>query len=334
MGKKDDKLGENLLHEKFVKKERSNSVSSQISSDKFNIPNKSIYWVYLIFFITAVFSNTAVSSFPVIEDSIKNEFHLQQNWKVGILTTSHFIGQIAGAICFWLVIEFNFRKKMIFTSILINLFAVLSFAFIRNYWGLLIIRFFNGACSICFAILNPVFIDQYCPKNSKSILMAIHQTESVIGNLVGVLLTSRILKAFSWRYSFIIQSIALLICLFIVILISKLYFLRTLHRLGDSTIFQLKEKKHNIQNENNNENPDSDNSISIKENQVINNKSTDSEEIQEGEKGGCCILNKNENMKKSFLNNVLENNFVEEENLKLSYWQILKKLFSNKVSLV
>lgn len=128
------------------------------------------------------------------------------------------------------------------SAVLGNAGCTLLIAITKSYYILILTRFINGIFLAFFTIFNPVWIDQFAPKTSNSILMSFRHLESIIGTVLGFLLTSQIANFVSWRYSFFIQSI-LLICLFFsAFLISKILFNRNIAREKDTENFVLIEK--------------------------------------------------------------------------------------------
>lgn len=130
---------------------------------------------------------------------------------------------------------------MMVVCVLGNALCTLAISFFSNYYILSLARFFNGMFNVNFAIFNPVWIDQFIPKHSASVIMAIHHVESILGTVLGFLLTSRLSLVVSWRYSFLIQSILHFVFFFITALISKVFFTRTMQRVGDTDVFILSE---------------------------------------------------------------------------------------------
>lgn len=71
--------------------------------------------------------------------------------------------------------------------------------------------------------------------------MALHHLESILGTVIGYLLTARLSLVINWRYSFLIQSILLGTFFFVVSMIGKILFSRTLSRISNTEIFILTE---------------------------------------------------------------------------------------------
>lgn len=127
--------------------------------------------------------------------------------------------------------------------------CTLSIAAISNYGLLIFVRFMNGFFISCFDIFDPVWIDQYGPKTSNSILMAFHHLESILGTIFGFILTSRISLVVSWRYSFLIQAILLFLFFIAVSFMDSVFFSSTLKRVKTTNAFiDIDEKNNNLNN--------------------------------------------------------------------------------------
>lgn len=106
---------------------------------------------------------------------------------------------------------------------------------------MLVARFFNGFCVVACAIFIPVWVDQFAPISTKSVIMAIHHLESILATITGFLMTSRISQVMSWRYSWVIQGMLLGTFFFIVLMMSKIMFSRSIQRIRDTEIFIISE---------------------------------------------------------------------------------------------
>jgi hypothetical protein len=140
-----------------------------------------------------------------------------------------------------LIIDLNIRKQIISISVLGNTICTLAISVITNYYALLVARFFNGFCVVACAIFIPVWVDQFAPVSTKSVIMAIHHLESILATITGFLMTSRISQVMSWRYSWVIQGMLLGTFFFIVLMMSKIMFSRSIQRIRDTEIFIISE---------------------------------------------------------------------------------------------
>lgn len=126
-------------------------------------------------------------------------------------------------------------------SVLGNTICTLAISVITNYYALLVARFFNGFCVVACAIFIPVWVDQFAPISTKSVIMAVHHLESILATITGFLMTSRISQVMSWRYSWVIQGMLLGTFFFIVLMMSKIMFSRSIQRIRDTEIFIISE---------------------------------------------------------------------------------------------
>lgn len=88
------------------------------------------------------------------------------------------------------------------------------------------------------SIYSPVWIDQYSPFESKTILLAVHQFSSVLGTVLGFLLTTILSGILTWRVSFFIQGGLAVLFAALVYFTKKHYFSRRLKRIENSHYFK------------------------------------------------------------------------------------------------
>ena len=131
----------------------------------------------------------------------------------------------------------------------------------------------NGIGASYVGIFSPVWIDQFSPKNRSSIMMAAHNLSSVLGVILGFIMTSIIEKTeMPWNLSYLIQAFMLGAGIIIVLLMKNRYFDRRLIRIKDSCRFYVQE------DENIEEHSKSNNEINISynnSNEIISNTDKD-----------------------------------------------------------
>lgn len=156
------------------------------------------------------------------------------------------------------------------TSLLINFVSLLGLYFVKSYTLLIFLRMASGFATIYFAIFTPVWIDQYIKYSKSSIIMSFHHLESIIGTILGFLLTAVITENFSWKMSFLIQSILVFFLLIFTFFINTFLFSRTIQRVGESEYFILLENV--ISEENPKKKPINQDSTNFELNEIENDE--------------------------------------------------------------
>lgn len=117
------------------------------------------------------------------------------------------------------------------------------------------LRFLNGLGASFVCIFCPVWIDQFGPLETKSILIALNNLSSLLGVILGFIMSSLISKTeMPWNTSYLFQSFFLGGGFLVMMFIRSKYFDRRLERLKDTNIFQVKDevlKEKAIRNLNN-----------------------------------------------------------------------------------
>ena len=199
------------------------------------ISNRQIYINYVLLFIAHCVFNMSVSGFASITDTLIEELKVEEA-AIGFLATMNYIGCVCGACVYYLIINLNLRKSLILSTLTGKIICLLIFVLTNSYNVSLIFRFLEGFFLVFYSIYIPVWIDQYVPKNRKTILMSCHHLESMLGTILGFLLTTLMSKN-KWRISFIVQAILEFICLIFFLFVRGIFFSRTIKRVGDSEIF-------------------------------------------------------------------------------------------------
>ena len=220
---------------------RKDTDRGQIKFTKIILSNYQIYLNYSILFLCNMVGCMSVSSYASITDQLTKEYKLSGEATLGWLATVHYLGSMFGAFYYYLIINYNYRKVLLMISVMVNAITLMVIASSYNYYVLVICRFLTGFFTIIWAIFTPVWIDQYVSNDSSSILMSFHHIESIAGTIFGFLLTSKIADFYSWRYSFVIQSIIMLFFFLILSCLPYVYFARTMHRVGNTDVFIFRE---------------------------------------------------------------------------------------------
>lgn len=137
----------------------------------------------------------------------------------------------------------------ILCALLGSIACTMIFSFINSYYVVFALRLVNGFFAEFFGVFNPIWIDQYGPTYNKSVMMSIHHLESIIGTILGDVMTTILSKHISYRWSFFIQSCFLIVIFFFTMFIDKMFFQRTMLRINNSDVFIYAEKVEDIEDE-------------------------------------------------------------------------------------
>lgn len=242
----EDKNNNNINNNKSMEKDFSSNSKTPNKNllsvgDSIFISNKKIYCSYMILFICSVASNMSLSSYPAVIDNIKEDYNIDNESSIGLLTTIQYIGQLLGCGIIMIAINYDYRKSIVLIAVGGNIASLLLVSFSKDYYLLAGSRFFNGLFVAFIVIFNPVWVDQFAPKSSNSILMAFHHLESILGTLLGFLITALCSYYINWKSSFVFQSIILGVVFFLVFFINNLLFNSKLKREISSDKFRIVE---------------------------------------------------------------------------------------------
>lgn len=191
---------------------------------------------YLIFFAN-VLLNMNIGSIPSSVDQIKKDINVDY-YEIGLFGTLQFAGNTLGSIVSLFIIESINRMKMCYTVMFIHSILLVTFGLIKNTIVLMINRTLGGLFMSFITIYSPVWVDQYAHPDSKAILMAFFSFSSILGTILGFLLTSFLGNHISWEYSFYTQSLFALAIGIKFLLSKEIYFRSGLRRRdNDSDIF-------------------------------------------------------------------------------------------------
>lgn len=294
------------------------------------IEDYTIYVSYCVFFLSNCISSMSISSIPAIIEEIKKDFNITNASEIGYISSLYYTGETLGKnfiylglMFYYLIINYNFRKTLMMTSLFINFLSLLGVFLVTNYTLLIFLRMTSGFATIYFAIFTPVWIDQYIKYSKSSIIMSFHHLESILGTITGFLLTALIAEHYSWKISFLVQSVLAFFLLIFTFFINSFLFSRTIQRVGESDNFILLENV--INDEKHLKNPINQDSTNFEMNEIEKDEYNDvrDEGITKTEIG----------LKKFSLSLINENEDEINEGTHLkSFTQILYLICKNPVS--
>ena len=148
--------------------------------------------------------------------------------KFGLFGTIYGFGSLLGSLIFTIIIEKINHKLLIITMLLINCICHFAFYFKLNYDIMLLSRFISGfVCVICF-IYYPMWVDKFGIKNWVNFMQTTVQVSNTIGAILGYLIFL-ILGSKNWANGFLIESISISFCVFLLIFVPSKYFDKNFH---------------------------------------------------------------------------------------------------------
>ena len=156
-----------------------------------------LFWILIV---TSLLLNTDHGTIPAAIEEIQKDLDLNKK-QVGTFGSSVYIGTAVGALFLSFFINKMNRRYMVAISFFFSGVLIFVFTYISDYWLLFINRFFVGFSQSLISIYIPVWIDQFINTNKKTIFMAIFQLSSLIGILIGYILT--VIVKDSYKVSFL-----------------------------------------------------------------------------------------------------------------------------------
>lgn len=136
------------------------------------------------------------------------------------------------------LIEYNIRKTLFIVFFALSFGSVLTIGLVSNFYVLSALRLVNGIGVSYICIFNPIWVDQFAPKSSASILMAIHNLSSILGTILGFAMTSLLPKT-SWNLSYLIQGFILGGLFIFYFMLKEKYFDRRMLRYKETNTFYI-----------------------------------------------------------------------------------------------
>jgi MFS family permease len=213
------------MEDSLLKKE--NSSDSNIKSDFKNDPNilisKSDRWyVYSLLVISNIFIQMDHGSIPASTWNLYKIF--KSNKEIGLFGSFVFIGNLIGALIYFYLINIYQRKKLLIFSMFCISICLITFILTTNTLFLLLNRGILGIFQAYFVIYLPLWCNQYGITNQRSIMLSIGQLTTPLGVFVGYLIASECISInedIGWKFSFVIQSVIIIIMIFLLYRVSE-----------------------------------------------------------------------------------------------------------------
>ena len=213
------------MEDSLLKKD--NSSDSNIKSDIKNDPNilisKSDRWyVYSLLVISNIFIQMDHGSIPASTWNLYKIF--KSNKEIGLFGSFVFIGNLIGALIYFYLINIYQRKKLLIFSMFSISICLITFILTTNTLFLLLNRGILGIFQAYFVIYLPLWCNQYGITNQRSIMLSIGQLTTPLGVFVGYLIASECISInedIGWKFSFVIQSVIIIIMIFLLYRVSE-----------------------------------------------------------------------------------------------------------------
>ena len=239
------------MEDLLLKKESSSE--SNIKSDNKNSPNilisKSDRWyVYTLLVISNIFIQMDHGSIPASTWNLYKIFN--SNQEIGLFGSFVFIGNLVGALIYFYLINIYQRKKLLINSMFLISICLITFILTTNTLFLLLNRGILGIFQSYFVIYLPLWCNQYGITNQRSIMLSIGQLTTPLGVFVGYLIASECISInenIGWKFSFVIQSVIIIIMIFLLFRVSESLFetkyvsYKDERNITDVTFFKLSE---------------------------------------------------------------------------------------------
>jgi predicted MFS family arabinose efflux permease len=153
---------------------------------------------------------------------MKEEFGLTDK-QFGLFGSVNGFGSFIGSLAFTIVIEKISHKCLISTMLLINCICHFAFFFKLSYPILLASRFICGfVCVFCF-IYFPMWVEKFAMKKWVNFMQTFVQVSNTIGHIFGYFVYL-ILGGHNWKYGFLLESISISSCVFVMLVIPFKYY--------------------------------------------------------------------------------------------------------------
>ena len=213
------------MEDLLLKKESSSN--SNIKSDCKKDPNifisKSDRWyVYSLLVISNIFIQMDHGSIPASTWNLYKIF--KSNKEIGLFGSFVFIGNLIGALIYFYLINIYQRKKLLIYSMFFISICLITFILTTNTFFLLLNRGILGIFQAYFVIYLPLWCNQYGITNQRSIMLSIGQLTTPLGVFVGYVIASECISInedIGWKFSFVIQSIIIILMIFLLYRVSE-----------------------------------------------------------------------------------------------------------------
>ena len=187
------------------------SIDSNIN-EKVSISKSTRWFVYILFIVSNIFITIDHGSIPASTWNLYKIFN--SNQEIGLFGTLVFLGNLIGSMLYFYLTNIIRRKKLLICSMFFLAICLITFILTTNTLFLLLNRIILGIFQSFIFIYFPFWCNQYGITNKRSIMLSFGQLSVPIGVFIGYVIGSiciNINKYDGWKYSFVIQSIAIFI---------------------------------------------------------------------------------------------------------------------------
>jgi len=181
--------------------------------------------IWLLMYILSIIHGLMVIVPGMLSSCIvemKEEFGLTDK-QFGLFGSVNGFGSFIGSLAFTIVIEKISHKCLISTMLLINCICHFAFFFKLSYPILLASRFICGfVCVFCF-IYFPMWVEKFAMKKWVNFMQTFVQVSNTIGHIFGYFVYL-ILGGHNWKYGFLLESISISLCVFVMLVIPFKYY--------------------------------------------------------------------------------------------------------------
>ena len=181
--------------------------------------------IWLLMYILSIIHGLMVIVPGMLSSCIvemKEEFGLTDK-QFGLFGSVNGFGSFIGSLAFTIVIEKISHKCLISTMLLINCICHFAFFFKLSYPILLASRFICGfVCVFCF-IYFPMWVEKFAMKKWVNFMQTFVQVSNTIGHIFGYFVYL-ILGGHNWKYGFLLESISISSCVFVMLVIPFKYY--------------------------------------------------------------------------------------------------------------
>ena len=178
----------------------------------FSIPKSTRWYVYILFVVSNIFITMDHGSIPASTWNLYKIF--KSNQEIGLFGSLVFVGNLLGSLLYFYLINMINRKKLLIYSMICLAICLVTFIMTTNTLFLLSNRVILGIFQSYVIIYLPLWCNQYGITNKRSIMISFGQLAVPIGVFSGYLIASICISiddVHEWKYTFIIQSIAIVL---------------------------------------------------------------------------------------------------------------------------
>lgn len=156
---------------------------------------------------------------PSAAVAIKTEYDMP-NVKFGTLGSLVYLGLVTGSLCGAIILGNLKFKTVLILSFIGNGLGLLNFAWKGNFYWMGFSRFISGFFQIFLTIYIPIYCDCFGSEKTKPIMLSLILLAGPLGLVTGYGCTGALISyGISWRWSFVVQGLIMLLAAITIILI-------------------------------------------------------------------------------------------------------------------